>query len=197
MENAESTSSRLPKLSDCNYMDWAGIIYGFCAARGFGDALVRRTPLRMGRITFTAPEGVEAEEVMQARKAYDILMRSTDDKYLAIVRRKESPSEAWTALRNHFMAACEAQVTRYQKDICTAKIEHGRDPQEIFRKIRDAAQLLSLINRAVDETQVCYSMIDALNEDYGSVKQFLKAKGTAITPEEIEVKAQTRYVELQ
>ncbi|CAM9280149.1 unnamed protein product [Choristocarpus tenellus] len=136
---SDGTNIKLLQLSDNNYVDWFTTTRAFLGAKGDIDEALeyRRIPIRVGDIEFIKGEDVSENEVTKAKKAYDVLLRSTSGIHRCIVRNAASPSGAWQQLRDHFPIQSDEEIARLQRKVMAVKMPRGSDPQITFTMMLD------------------------------------------------------------
>ncbi|CAM9205303.1 unnamed protein product, partial [Choristocarpus tenellus] len=155
---SDGTNTKLLQLSDNNYADWFATTRAFLGAKGDIDEALeyRRIPIRVGDIEFIKGEDV----ITKAKKAYDVLLRSTSGIYWCIVRNAASPSGAWQQLREHFLIQSDEEIARIQRKVMTVRMPRGSDRQSTFTMMLDWVGQMAMMGHVMSEQVLEIAMLD-------------------------------------
>ncbi|CAM9844893.1 unnamed protein product [Choristocarpus tenellus] len=188
------------QLTDNNYADWFATTRAFLGVKEDIDEALeyREEPIRVGDIDFIKPEDVDEDEITKAKKAYDVLLRSTSGIYRCIVRNAASPSGAWKYLREHYLIQSDEEIARLQRKVMTVKMPRGSDPQITFTMMLDWVGQMATMGHVMSEQVLEIAMLDSLDDDYQITKHYLqhhnKSERSRTTSQQA---ARSRYFSLQ
>ena len=136
----------------------------------------------------------------RSQKAFSVLVLAINSSQLYLVTSSETPSAAWTALRNHFERDTLANKLLLKKQYFRSEMRDGTSIEKHLKSMKELTDKLAAIGAAVEEEDQVVTLLGSLPKNYSTLVTALEARDNisldyvqqALVREELKLRGQVK-----
>ena len=170
-----------------DWTTWSKVHRTQLSALGCADALTETagSKTKVNRDDFDRGSA-DPERLHKAQQAWVSLVTSCKGVAFDIVNTKESASEAWAKLMQHYQASGIKEHRRLTIDFYMMKMERGEHPQRFLLRVDQMVKELEQLDRPVDPKDIDIVILSGLTPQYDAEIRMLESSLDWPTREWIE-----------
>lgn len=123
-----------------------------------------------------AGANARAEFRKRSQKAFSVIVLAINASQLYLVTSSETPSDAWTALRNHYERDTLANKLLLKKQYFRAEMKDGTSVERHLKHMKELTDRLAAINAPIAEEDQVVTLLGSLPKSYSTFVTAVEAR---------------------